>query len=210
MPCDWKFSKVTPVYKGKGSKADMNNYRPISVICHVAKLVEKVVQRQLLHYLLSNDLISVDQSAYRPMHNTQTALHRVVDSWIDNVCDGLITGVCLLDIRKCFDTIDHDLLKQKLGYYGVKDIEYQWFSDYLNNRSQVVFHNKTLSNKNDMTIGVPQGSVLGPILFMLFVNDISQNSNVGTCNLYADDTIVYCQGDSVDDVKENYKVVCLI
>ena len=202
VPCDWKFSRVTPVYKGKGSKDDMNNYRPISVICHVAKLVEKVVQRQLLYYLLSNDLISIDQSAYRPMHNTQTALHRVVDSWIDSVSDGLITGICLLDIQKCFDTISHDLLKQKLGYYGVIDVAFNWFSDYLNNRSQVVFHNKLLSNKNNVTIGVPQGSVLGPILFMLFVNDISQNSSIGICNLYADDTIVYCQGDTVCEVND--------
>ena len=200
VPRDWKYSRVTPVYKGKGNKDDMNNYRPISVIGHLAKVMEKVVQKQLLHYLLSNDLISIDQSAYRPMHNTQTALHRVIDSWIDNICDGLLTGICLLDIRKCFDTIDHMLLKEKLNYYGIKGVEIDWFSDYLKDRSQAVFHNKMLSDKNNVTIGVPQGSVLGPILFMLFVNDISQNSDIGICNLYADDTIVYCQGDSVQDV----------
>ena len=206
LPHDWKFSRVTPVYKGKGSRDDLNNYRPISVITHVAKIAEKVVQKQLLHYLLSNDLIVADQSAYRPQHNTQTALHRVVDSWIDNVCDGLLTGVCFLDIRKCFDTINHELLKEKLSYYGVTGAEYGWFSDYLNNRCQVVFHNQELSNKNDVTIGVPQGSVLGPTLFMLFINDISQSSNVGVCNLYADDTIVYCQGNSVNEVQEKLQV----
>ena len=68
---------------------------------------------------MTNDLIAIDQSAYRPLHNTQTALHRVVDSWIDNISDGLLTGICLLDIRKCFDTIDHKLLKEKLGYYVI-------------------------------------------------------------------------------------------
>lgn len=203
LPNDWKFSRVTPVFKGKGSKADKNNYRPISVICHIAKVIEKVVQKQLLHYLLLNELIVLDQSAYRPMFNTQTALHRVVDSWIDNVCDGLLTGVCLLDIRKCFDTIDHNLLREKLAYYGVKGVELQWFSDYLSNRSQVVFHNKVLSDKNEITIGVPQGSVLGPTLFMLFINDISQNSGIGICNLYADDVIVYCDGSTLQEVNVN-------
>ena len=98
-------------------------------------MVEKVVQRQLLQYLLSHNLIVIDQSAYRPMHNTQTATHKVVDSWIDNMCDGLVTGICLLDIRKCFDTIDHQLLKEKFGYYGISDIGYEWFSDYLDDRS---------------------------------------------------------------------------
>ena len=206
LPNDWKFSRVTPVYKGKGAKNDMNNYRPISVIGHVAKIVEKVVQKQLLWYLLSNDLIVNDQSAYRPMHNTQTALHRVVDSWIDNVNDSLLTGVCFLDIRKCFDTIDHDVLKEKLGFYGVKNSEYKWFCEYLNGRAQVVKHNNTLSNKSDITIGVPQGSVLGPILFTLFVNDITQYSETGICNLYADDTIAYCQGNTVQEVQEKLQL----
>ena len=83
IPDDWKLSKITPVYKGKGPRDDKNNYRPISVIGHVAKVVEKVVQKNLLSYLLTKDLIAIDQSAYRPLHNTQTAFHRVVDSWID-------------------------------------------------------------------------------------------------------------------------------
>jgi hypothetical protein len=108
----------------------------------------------------------------------------------------------MLDIRKCFDTIDHTLLKQKLGYYGVKDKELQWFSDYLNDRSQVVCHNKVLSDVNNITIGVPQGSVLGPILFVLFINDISQNSDTGICNLYGDDVIIYCEGSTVQEVND--------
>ena len=206
VPNDFKFSRVTPVYKSKGCKNDMNNYRPISVIGHIAKVMEKVSQRQFLSYLLENDLIVVDQSAYRPSHNTQTALHRVVDSWIDNMSDGLLTGVCLLDISKCFDTINHELLIEKLSFYGVKDIELKWFSDYLANRSQVVSHNNVLSQKNDVTIGVPQGSVLGPILFMIFANDLSQNSGNGTCNLYADDTIAYCQGYTVHDIQEKLQL----
>ena len=118
VPSDWKFSRVTPIYKGKGEKCNEGNYRPISAIGHIAKVLEKLIPKQLLSYLISNDLISVDQSAYRPLHNTQTALHRVIDTWIEGICDGLMTGVCFLDIRKCFDSIDHKLLKTKLSYYG--------------------------------------------------------------------------------------------
>jgi len=164
LPSDWKFSRVTPVFKGKGSKSNCNNYRPISVITHIAKLVERVVQKQLLSYLISHDLINIDQSAYRPMHNTQTALHRVVDEWLENIEEGLLTGVCFLDIRKCFDTIDHNVLLWKMERYGIRGRELEWFKNYLSGRSQVVKH-KTLSEAKFLNVGIPQGSVLGPNLF---------------------------------------------
>ena len=91
---DWKVSRVTPVYKGKGTKTDEGNYRPISVIGHVAKLLERVIQKQLMSYLKNNKLISTDQSAYMEHHNTQTALHNVTDDWYYNMTDSVYTGVC--------------------------------------------------------------------------------------------------------------------
>ena len=200
VPSDWKYAKVTPIYKGKGEKDFEGNYRPISVIGHIAKIMEKQVQKQLLSYLILNDLITVDQSAYRPHHNTQTALHRVIDTWIDGICDGLITGVCFLDIQKCFDSIDHELLKSKLHHYGIQNNELLWFSDYLSNRSQVVSYGEKVSDINYLDIGVPQGSVLGPILFTVFINDITQNVANGVCNLYADDTVVFYQGHTCEEV----------
>lgn len=191
VPHDWKFARVTPVYKGKGSKNDVNNYRPISVIGHVAKLTERVVQHQLLSYLLSHDLISIDQSAFRPKHSTQTALHRVVDAWLDNMQDKMLTGVCFLDIKKCFDTIDHELLLRKLMLYGIENVEWKWFNEYLKDRSQFVRHNG-VSLTEYVNAGVPQGSALSCVLFTIFINDLSQFSGDCTCNLYADDAVIYC------------------
>ena len=125
---DWKFAKVTPIFKGKGCKNDKNNCQPISVISHIAKIFEKEIQSQLMTYLIQHDFISLDQSAYRKFHNTQTSLHRVVDDWLDNMSDDLVTGVCLLDIKKCFDSIDHDILINKLDFYGIRNSECMFFS----------------------------------------------------------------------------------
>ena len=201
IPDDWKLARVTPVYKGKGDLYDEGNYRPISVIAHISKMFEHEVHKQLLHYMQVNNYINLDQSAYLKFHNTQTALHRVTDDWIENICSNLYTGICSLDIKKCFDTIDHNILLKKLSYYGIKNMALNWFQSYLTNRSQVVRCNGIQSDKEILNIGVPQGSILGPLLFVIFVNDISQHVHIGTASLYADDTLIYCDGTDANDVK---------
>ena len=198
---DWKTARITPLFKGKGNKHDKNNYRPIAVIGHIAKLFERQVQKQLVLYLMSNNLINIDQSAYRANHSTQTSIIRVQEDCIDNICDKMLTGLCFLDIRKCFDTIDHNVLQQKMNNYGIVDEELQWFKSYLLDRQQFVYAHGVLSNEAVLNIGVPQGSVLGPTLFMLYVNDISQYVSLSTCNLYADDTVIYCSGTDLSDLE---------
>lgn len=202
VPDDWKFARVSPIFKGKGCRTEKGNYRPISVISHVAKIFEREVQVQLLSHLVDNEFISMDQSAYRPYHNTQTCLHRVIDDWLDNNGDKLFTGVCLLDIKKCFDSIDHSVLLKKLSYYGIRGDELEFFCSYLTNRKQIVTCKSKVSGVKYVNTGVPQGSVLGPILFTIFVNDISQHIHLGTANLYADDCLVYCAGSSPRDVNK--------
>jgi hypothetical protein len=135
-------------------------------------------------------------------HNTQTALHRVVDDWVDDICCGSLTGVCSFDIKKCFDTIDHDLLITKMKLYGVKKKELSWFKSYLSGRSQIVRCNGVVSDRLNVSVGVPQGSVLGPFLFVIFINDISQHIGIGTANLFADDTLIYCSGNTPFEVNE--------
>ena len=127
FPADWKFARITPIYKGKGCKKTKGNYRPISVVCHVAKLVERQVQAQLLDYLTDHDMISVDQFAFLKNHSTQSSLHRVIDEFYESFNEHELLGSCLLDISKCFDTIDHELLLFKLEQYGVSGNESKWF-----------------------------------------------------------------------------------
>ena len=202
IPRDWKLAKVTPIYKEKGDRSDVGNYRPISCIGHIPKIFEREIHQQLLHYFQENKYISIDQSAFLKQHNTQTALHRVIDDCIDNICSSTYTGICSFDIKKCFDTIDHDLLLIKMKYYGICNNELEWFKTYLSKRSQIVKCNGNLSDVRNFSVGVPQGSVLGPFLFVIFINDISQNVGLGTANLFADDTLIYCHGNTENEVNE--------
>jgi hypothetical protein len=199
---DWKISRITPVYKGKGSMDDLGNYRPISVISHIAKIVEKEIQKQVMTFLDDHHLITPDQSAYLKKHNTQTSLHRVIDDLLWNVNDGLMTGICSLDIKKCFDTINHKILLKKLEMYGFMDSAVQWFTSYLLSRGAKVYCRNEYSGLKSTNIGVPQGSVLGPTLFLLYVNDINNYLDNAVCNLYADDVLIYCSGEDVSIVNE--------
>ena len=148
-----------------------------------------------------HNFISCDQSAFLKSHSTVTSLHKVVDNWLTNIDNGLITCVCFFDITKCFDAIDHDILLFKLKKYGIKENELQWFSSYLSDRSQATSVHNTLSDFLPVQAGVPQGSILGPVLFLLFINDLPQH--VHSCNLYADDTIIERSGDNLNDILRN-------
>ena len=144
----------------------------------------------------------MDQSAYLKGHSIQTSLHRDIDDRLENVNDCAITGACLLDISKCFGSINHRIRLKKLEMYGITSTEFKWFLSSLRRRKQVVkFHQET-SEFCDITCGVPQGSVPGPILFLLFINDIS-NFAVEGCvlNMYADDVIIYASATSNDELE---------
>ena len=151
---DWKMARVTPVYKNEGESNDENNFRPISVI-----------SKQVIQYLEDHAFISMDQSAYLKRHSTQTSLHRVIDDWLDQINNNSLTGACLLDISKCFDSINHEILLKKLEMYGIAGNELNWFSSYLKNRKQMVYF-QDCSDFQEVYSGVPQGSVLGPLLFL--------------------------------------------
>ena len=154
LASDWKLSRVTPIYKGKGDANDKGNYRPISVIGHIAKIIEHEITNQVVTYLESNKLLTTDQSAYRAQHSTQTALHKVVDDWLYNITDGLHTTVCSFDIRKCFDTINHSILCKKMDKYGFHEDDIDLFRSYLSNRKQIIKCHNEISQMCDIHIGV--------------------------------------------------------
>ena len=135
---DWKLSRVTPIYKGNGDANDKGNYRPISIIGHIAIMIEHEITNQVVTYLESNKILTTDQSAYRAQHNTQAALHKVVDDWLYNITDGFHTTVCSFDIRKCFDTINHSILCKKMETFGFHEDDIDLFSSYLSNRKPIV------------------------------------------------------------------------
>ena len=138
LPDDFKLSRVTPIYKGSGPTNDISSYRPISVTCHVSKVLEHFINKQLISYLSKHSFISNDQSAYLKHHSTVASLHNVVDDFLQNIDDGLFTAVCFLDIAKCFPSIDHKILLYKLDWYRVRGNENMLFKNYLSHRSQTV------------------------------------------------------------------------
>ena len=200
IPGDWKLARVSPVFKNKGDRNDVSNYRPISVLAHVAKLLETCIKKQFvefLEFLNTNNIITPCQSAYLANHSTITALHKMVDDWSDNINNGSITAACFLDLTKCFDTVNHSILLSKLRSYGCSDSVINWFKSYLANRQQIVRCNSSLSKIHTINIGVPQGSILGPILFIIFINDLPSCLKYSSCCIYADDISLYIASDSL-------------
>ena len=198
-PASWKHSLIHPIFK-TGDPSDPSNFRPISIIPVISKVVERVVQRQLYHYLSSNHLLSPNQHGFRPNHSTETALVTVTDRILTATDGGEISLLCLIDLSKCFDVIDHDILIDKLCWYG---IDTAWFTAYLRDHTQSVTLRdgagiRRVSPPLPNRMGVFQGSALGPLLFTVFANDLSLHAADAMVMQYADDTQVLVSGKKSD------------
>ena len=164
-PSEWKTAKVTPVFK-KGIKSEPNNYRPISVIPIVSKVFQKIVYNQLYHYRNENKLLLSCQSGFRSLHSTLTALLETTNDWSVNIEDGLLNGVGFTDLTKAFGTIDHEIILRKMSFLGFDQVAIRWFLSYLSSRTQRCDVNGKLSTARNLRCGVPQGSILDPLLFV--------------------------------------------
>ena len=171
FPDTWKTARVAPIFKD-GDKSIRSNYRPISVLPVVSRLFEKLVFNQLYKYLDSNRLLSNGQSGFRLLFSTLTCLLKTTDEWYDGFDNGYMIGSVFIDLRKAFDTVNHEILCQKLEHYGVCDRNLSWFQSYLSNRKQFCRVNGIDSETERIEAGVPQGSCLGPLLFLVYINDL--------------------------------------
>ena len=188
FPGDWKCVRVTPLFK-QGERTDVNNYRPISVISVIAKVFERIVYNQLYGFLANEEIITKQQSGFRSLHSTVTALLEATDSWAFNIdCGNAVNAVVFLDFKKAFDTVDHNVLLAKLSLYGIQDSAYDWFKSYLNNRTQKCVVNGSLSKVCSLGCGVPEGTILGPLLFLIYINDLPNCVSFCQPRMYAGDT----------------------
>lgn len=201
VPTAWKQAKIVPIFKS-GDQKQAENYRPISVLPILSKIVEKAVHSQLLNYLEENKLLNDTQYGYRAKRSTQLATTLLVDNIREAAENGLLVGALFLDLSKAFDTISHDIILNKLQNYGVMSTEIYWFTDYLFNRTQHVTVGHQRSSSFGMTCGVPQGSILGPLLFLVFFDDFEEQLYKTSCIQYADDTVIYVSGKSVESIEQ--------
>jgi hypothetical protein len=188
FPDKLKTAKIIPIHK-KDCKHKIENYRPISLLPSISKVFEKVAYEQLSTYLILNEFLYENQYGFRSHHSTEHAVLELVDRVTMALDKGHTPLALFLDLSKAFDTLDHTILIQKLQFYGLKDTSLQWFQSYLQNRSHYVELDATVKSKNiPLVTGVPQGSILGPLLFIIYVNDIQFSSKYFNFIIYADDT----------------------
>ena len=202
LPQTEKIAKVTPVYKSV-AHSSLDNYRPISVLTVFSKVYEKVAHHQLYNYLEDHRLLSPCQSGFRKRSSTNHAVTYLHDKIRKNMDQGRYTGAVYIDLKKAFDTVDHGCLLSKLQLYGIHDVELNWFANYLFNRKQFVNYDNTHSAKLTTTCGVPQGSILGPLLFILLINDMDQEVKQCELVLYADDTVLFTSHHTITIVENN-------
>ena len=201
FPDEWKCCKVIPLFK-QGACSDLNDYRPISIIPVVAKVFERIIYNQIYDYLTKNGLLSDQQSGFRSLHSTVTALLEVTNDWAYNIDKGTVNAVVFWDLKKAFDTVDHHILLSKLYEYGVRGTSYHWFRSYLDNRKQKCFVNGSLSNSQSLTCGIPQGTILGLLLFLIYINNLPNCLSISKLPMYADDTHLTFASNCVDTINE--------
>jgi hypothetical protein len=195
FPSALKIAKVVPIYKG-GNQTLLVNYRPISILSAVSKLLERIMYNRMISFSDKNNLISNSQYGFRKGRSTQDAVAKLVN-FITAKLDGkLDVSALYVDVSKAFDSIDHDILLRKLCAYGFRGLAGTWFTSYLSARMQYVEYNGVKSSLCALRKGVPQGSVLGPLLFLFYINDLANNSNYEFI-LFADDTTCLVSPDNL-------------
>lgn len=199
FPKSWKEATIIPIQKKTGTRK-CDEFRPINTLPSYEKLMECEVKDQLQKYIDSNEILAIEQSGFRKLHSCETALNLVISDWKYLRDDGNTTIVIFLDLKRAFETLDRERLINKLQAYGLEGAELQWFSSYLDQRTQKTKVAEVFSSSMLNNLGVPQGSVLGPLLFILYINDFGSVLKYCSCKFFADDTSIYISGKNINEI----------
>ena len=200
IPSDWGKAYVTPIYK-KGKKNIAENYRPISLTSIPCKIMEKIVKEGIMHHLLNNSLLSSKQFAFLNGRSTVTQLLKFLDDCMEIIVNGGVVDTIYMDFSKAFDKVPHRRLLHKLKAYGVNGPALNWIKAFLSNREQIITVNGEKSYQASVLSGVPQGSVLGPLLFLVYINDLPEHVS-SLIYLFADDTKIANKVASAKDAEQ--------
>ena len=200
---DLKISKVIPIFKDKGSDLEYTNYRPISLLSNINKIIEKLMHERLYSFLEKYKCIYDLQFGFRSGHSTTHALLDLTEDIRKAIDDNKYAVGVFIDLQKAFDTVDHDILLKKLYHYGIRGTANAWFKSYLSNRKQFVSIKGIDSNLKAMNFGVPQGSVLGPLLFLIYINDLHCAIKHSVIRHFADDTNLLINNTSLKQLKKH-------
>ena len=197
---DWKMARLLAVYK-KGPRSLPENYRPISILPAANKLMERIIYDQLYRYFNENSILSKKQFGFLDFHSTASALLDSTNSWYVNMDRKLYNLVVFLDLKKAFDTVNHEILLRKLELYGVTSCPLALIQSYFSDRTQKCQLADKMSSERNVKCGIPQGSILGPLLFLIYINDLPESLNQATSRLFADDTNLTVAGETIEEVE---------
>ena len=198
-----KISKIVAIYKNKGDKLQCQNYRPISLLSNINKIFEKLMHKRLYNFLEDQLIIFAKQFGFRVRHSTIHALIDLTEDIRKGIDENKFVCGIFVDLQKAFDTVDHNILLKKLEHYGVRGIANDWFRSYLTGRKQFVSISGHDSDVRDSEFGVPQGSVLGPLLFLIYINDLHKAIKYSTTRHFADDTNLLIKGKNLKKMKKH-------